>query len=172
MSKKSVVLLIGVVLLASVLTAGCSSNVQTLSPSPSVSPSAAATPPVTVNHVTPTALPSSAAEASTSLGSYLGDQGYTVVTPFSKHVASNGNVQYNGTISDGKYNYATIVEMTGTAQATATRYAEIISRAHDLGYATYDEGSTYWMGYNSQTGITVYFTEDTANGAIWGFSQE
>jgi hypothetical protein len=167
MRNKSVILLISVVLLVSVLTAGCTFNVGTPSPSPSASPSASTSASVTVKRVTATALPSET-DLSTFFTSYMRDAGYTIVKPFSKHIAQNGNDQYNGTISDGKYVYAAFIEITGTARATATRYDEVISNAQDLGFTTYDEGTTYWTGYDSQTQLITYISEDIASGyVIW-----
>jgi hypothetical protein len=167
--KQVTVLLIAAAVLATVFAAGCTSQTASPTPSPSTSTStttANTTAAASVKIIAPTALPNST-DLSSFFTNYMQSQGYTVIIPFNKSVSnSTGNDQYSGSITDGKYVYGAVVELTKSATDTASLFSATTVAAQQEGYTAIQSNSTTWIGYNSDNSYVAYISQDTTSNFV------
>ena len=82
------------------------------------------------------------------------DQGFTIVTPFSRQATTqNGAVPYSGIVSDSNGTYNVTYEVMNTPQAAQVRYQEAVNGYASSGYTTMQQNSTSWSGFNSASSM-------------------
>ena len=128
--------ILAMVILAVVLAAGCT-NPLTPSPTPSLS------------NATATAT----GNVSQFLGATMQQQNFTVVTPFSAQPAPpTGIAQYDGTVSDSNGQYLVSFRDANDPQIAQAQFTSQRDAYIGQGYATVQQTTTSWVGFNANTG--------------------
>jgi hypothetical protein len=122
-------------MVAAVLTAGC-----TTSTSPSPSPGTQTTTAVATN-------------VSQYLTTTMQHRNFTVVKSFSLQVNPQGIASYNGTVTDRNGTYTVSVEVMNTTQDAQARYQAVVSGYVGRGYTTLQQNSTTWQGFNATSSM-------------------
>ena len=146
MKKTILVGTLAVVMLTTVLVAGC---VNPLSPSPTPSPSPTAGTAGTTQNAT-----------NLSLSPYLTDtmkaKNYTVVTAFTRYVnPQTGAVYYNCTVHNANGTYYVSYQVMPTAQAAQVQYVQVTKVYVSQGYQVMQQNATAWSGHNATAAKNV-----------------
>lgn len=127
---------LAILIVAAVLTAGC-----TTSTSPSPSPG------------TQTTTTAAAANVSQYLATTMQHRNFTVARTFSPLVNSQGIALYNGTVTDRNGTYNVSVEMMNTTQDAQTRYQALVNGYMGGGYVTLKQNGSTWQGFNATSSV-------------------